>query len=250
MNKIRLISSIIVKDKLAVQSFNYDNYLPLGKVQCLAKNFDRWNSDEILINCIDRSLNNRGPDFDLLKNISKENISTPIIYGGGIRNAEDAVNVIKSGADRVLIETLVYKNFSELLKISKILGSQALILSLPLVRKKNVLRQFDYINKENIKINKNFELAIKKKIFSEILLVDKQNEGSVEVNIDLNLLRLCKFELPLIYFGGLNSIKKILKISKSKKITAVAIGNSLNYSEHRVQNIKEKINRFRKPYYF
>ena len=104
------------------------------------------------------------------------------------------------------------------------------------------MRQFDYINKENIKINKNFELAIKK-IFSEILIVDKQNEGSVEVNIDLNLLRLCKFELPLIYFGGLNSIKKILKISKSKKITAVAIGNSLNYSEHRVQNIKEKINR-------
>ena len=55
----------------------------------------------------------------------------------------------------MLIETLVYKNFSELLKISKILGSQALILSLPLVRKKNVLRQFDYINKENIKANQN-----------------------------------------------------------------------------------------------
>ena len=136
MNKIRLISSIIVKNKLAVQSFNYDNYLPLGKVQCLVKNFDRWNSDEILINCIDRSLNNKGPDFDVLKNISKENVSTPIIYGGGIRNVEDAMNVIKSGADRVLIETLVYKNFSELSKISKILGSQALILSLPLIRKK------------------------------------------------------------------------------------------------------------------
>ena len=69
-----------------------------------------------MINCIDRSLNNRGPDFDLLKNISKENISTPIIYGGGIRNAEDAVNVIKSGADRVLIETLVYKNFFRVVK--------------------------------------------------------------------------------------------------------------------------------------
>ena len=112
------------------------------------------------------------------------------------------------------------------------------------------MRQYDYINKKNIKINRNFELAIKKKIFSEILLIDKQNDGSVHNNIDLNLLRLCNFELPLIYFGGLNSIKKIQNVLKSKKITAVAIGNSLNYSEHRVQNIKEKINKFRKPNYF
>ena len=46
-------------------------------------------------------------------------------------------------------------------------------------------------------------------------------------------------ELPLIYFGGLNSIKDS-KISKSKKFM-IAIGNSLNYSEHTVQ-ILRKIN--------
>ena len=64
MNKVRLISSILVKNKVAVQSFRYENYLPLGKVKCLVKNLDRWNSDEILINCIDRSIKTlSAPDF-------------------------------------------------------------------------------------------------------------------------------------------------------------------------------------------
>ena len=46
------------------------NYLPLGKVECMVKNFDRWNSDEILINCIDRSKKKIGPDFELLKKMN------------------------------------------------------------------------------------------------------------------------------------------------------------------------------------
>ena len=103
MKNLRLISTIIVKDKLAIQSFNYKDYLPLGKVEIIVKNFDRWNSDEILVNCIDRSKKKLGPDFELLEKISSENISTPIIYGGGIRNLNDAVTVIKSGADRILL---------------------------------------------------------------------------------------------------------------------------------------------------
>ncbi len=249
MNTLRLISVITVKEKLAVQSFNYNKYLPLGKVNCIVKNFDRWNADEILINCIDLSKQNKGPDFELLKKISKENISTPIIYGGGIRNVQDAVEVIKSGADRILIESLVFKSFSELTKINRILGSQALILSLPIVKQNNTLKQFNYINKKNIFLNENFQLAIEKKIFSEILLIDKENDGSVNENLNFKLIKLCKFKLPIIYFGGLSSLKKIKQVSKNKKIVAVAIGNSLNYSEHSVQKIKQKITKFRKPKY-
>ena len=67
MTNLRLISTIIVKDKLAIQSFNYKDYLPLGKVEIIVKNFDRWNSDEILVNCIDRSKKKIGPDFELLE---------------------------------------------------------------------------------------------------------------------------------------------------------------------------------------
>ena len=53
--------------------------MPLGKPEILAENLDRWGADEIIIQCIDRSSQKLGPDFDTLALIGKQGISTPII---------------------------------------------------------------------------------------------------------------------------------------------------------------------------
>ena len=126
----RLIGVVTVKNNLAVQSFGYKNYLPLGKPEILVKNLDRWGADEILVNVIDRSKKNLGPDFELLKKIKKTKISTPLIYGGGIKSFKDANEVIKNGADRILIENIFNERLSEVKKISSYIGSQSVIICL------------------------------------------------------------------------------------------------------------------------
>jgi len=54
MVRKRLIGVITVIDNMAVQSFGYNRYLPLGDPGILAENLDRWRADEILVSCIDR----------------------------------------------------------------------------------------------------------------------------------------------------------------------------------------------------
>ena len=247
----RLIGVITVKDDIAVQSFGYNKYLPLGSPEIIAKNLDRWGADEILINVIDRSINKYGPDFDLLKKIQKIQINTPLIYGGGISNLEDARRVINSGADRLLIENLLYEDFISFKKISHLLGAQALIISVPVSSdfNKNIL-QFNYLKKTSNKINKNFLSALNQKLVSEILLIDFMNEG-YDNSFNLDILDINNHGTPLLCFGGIKDDKLINKISSNKKVAAIAIGNSLNYSETKIQNIKKKItkNNFRKPIY-
>ena len=119
MVKKRLIGLITIKNDLAVQSFSYNNYLPLGKPECLIENLDRWGADEILIQVIDRTKKDIGPDFELLKRIGQLKITTPLIYCGGIRNHLDAINIIKHGADRIIVDSLIRKNQKEIPKISK-----------------------------------------------------------------------------------------------------------------------------------
>ena len=65
------------------------------------------------------------------------NITTPLIYGGGVSNLESAKKVINLGADRILIESALFNNYNYVKEISLFLGSQALILSLPIVIEKN-----------------------------------------------------------------------------------------------------------------
>ena len=129
MIKKRIIGTIIVHNDIAVQSFGYNNYLPLGRPEILAKNLERWCVDEILVLDIDRSKKNLPPNIDLLKKLNSIGLNTPIIYGGGVSSYENCSRIFDNGADRILVETIVNKNLKEIYKISNKIGSQSLILS-------------------------------------------------------------------------------------------------------------------------
>ena len=143
MFKKRFIANVIVKKNIVVQSIEYKKFLPVGTPESIIKNLDRWSADEILVNSIDRSINNLGPDFDLLHKIQKIKIQTPLVYAGGISSNKEAQKTIQLGADRIVVETLVDNDLTELIKISETLGSQSVIVSMPLsVNKRSPLCAF------------------------------------------------------------------------------------------------------------
>ncbi len=238
MKKKRLIGVITVKDNIAVQSFGYRKYLPLGKPEILAKNLDIWGADEILINDIDRSIKFKKPNFSLLEKISDLKLSTPIIYSGGIKNVDDAVSVIKYGSDRIMLETAFFKNSQAVYKISNKIGSQGLILSLPIIKSKKNFFRYCYLSKKKFKISEEIFNSFQKKIFSECLITDVENEGSVN-NFNIEILKNINLKIQSIVFGGIGSKKKIKTCLKHSKICAVAIGNCLNYAENRIDELKK-----------
>jgi len=252
MVKKRIIGVITIKNDIVVQSFSYSRYLPIGKPECVVENLDRWGADEILIQVIDRSINNLGPDFDLLNKIGRLKISTPIIYSGGIRNHKDAIEVIKNGADRIVVDALLRKDKKELSKISMHLGSQAVIASVPVILKNNEIYFYNYISKNEKKINDDYLSIISdKNLISEILLINKKTEGFSN-SFDHKIISLFpKIDLSLIVFGGISEVKQINQILSSEIVSAVGIGNFLNYKEHSIQLLKQSVssNYLRKPNY-
>ena len=49
MIKKRLSTTVVIRDELAVQSFGFKSYLPIGKPENVVENLSWWGSDEILI---------------------------------------------------------------------------------------------------------------------------------------------------------------------------------------------------------
>jgi imidazole glycerol-phosphate synthase subunit HisF len=238
MNKKRIIGVVTVKDNIAVQSFGYKKFLPLGKPEILAKNLDNWGADEILINDIDRTIRFKEPNFRLLEKISDLTLSTPIIYSGGIKNIDDAINVIKYGSDRIMVESVFFKDSKIVNKISNKIGSQALILSLPILKVKNRFLRYCYQNKKKFQISKEIFDFFEKKIMSECLITDVKNEGSTD-NFNVEILEKINFKMQLIVFGGVGSEDKIKKCFKFSKVSAAAIGNCLNYKENCIDSFRK-----------
>ena len=251
MIKKRLVSSIIYKDDSVVQSFNYKTFLPIGSIESSVKNLNRWNADEILILSIERSKKKIGPDFDLLNKIKNLNIETPIIYGGGISNLDDAKKVIALGADRIVVESIIDTNYSQFEERSKNIGKQSIILSMPLsINQDNEIRFFDHKTQKEYEISDNFIKAIKDDLISEILISDYKNQGMMN-GFDLRIIKKINYTNDLILSGGIYKKNDFKKIFRDKRVVASAVGNNLNYGEHRIQKFKSslKSSYLRKPFY-
>lgn len=241
MLKKRLIATIIVKDGWAVQSFGYRKYLPLGKPECLAENLDRWGADEILLLSIDRTRGGLGPDFPVLERISRLYLSTPLIYGGGIRNTEDAVAVIQRGADRLCVDALLDLSPRDVVHISNTLGAQAVVAGLPLSRKGEILERMNYLQGTSEPLRPGVLSLFEDGTISEALVIDWRNEGR-RSSFDPDLVRYFPLKnVPLLAFGGLSEPEQLMDLLVEPNVSAVAIGNFLNYREHAVQELKRRL---------
>ncbi|HEY9192440.1 MAG TPA: HisA/HisF-related TIM barrel protein, partial [Methyloversatilis sp.] len=201
MLKKRLIGLVTVRNGWAVQSFGYRRYLPLGRPECLIENLDRWGADEILVQVIDRSTGDQGPDFDLLARLGRLGLETPLIYGGGIATADQAVRAIQSGADRVTVDQVLHRAPDEVRRMSARLGAQALIAAVPVRFADGVLRR-DYRAGQCLPFGDGVPALIAERVVSELMLIDWQNEGGLSGFEPERLEELPCPEVPLILFGG------------------------------------------------
>ena len=239
MLKKRLIGVVTVRNGWAVQSFGYRRYLPLGRPECLVENLDRWGVDEILVQSIDRSAAGLGPDFPLLDRLARLGLSTPLIYGGGIASVKHGVEVVQRGADRVSVDALLQDDIAEVGRLSAKLGSQAIIASLPVECKAGALQVLDYIGRSSRPISSGFAKLVSHGHVSEVMLTDWRNEGGSDAFDDAIE---DAFDCPggdLILFGGITGVARMCSLLERERVAAIAIGNSLSYREHAVQQIRK-----------
>jgi len=236
----RILATLIVKDDMLVKSYGFKFWRPAGSISTALKNLDRWKADEIVIIDI-TSKNYVSPK--LLSEIKASKITTPITYGGGIRNAEDIKVLLNSGIDRILVESLLFKDQKALFEINKIIGSQAIVASLPIY--------FDgtnFISWHHLKFYNQilfFDELIKsldKSLFSEYLIIDVNNEGfegkfSMKIFDLFNSIDKCFTKHKSIYFGGLDKLLANI-ILENLSTSGVAFGNINLERELTVQNIR------------
>lgn len=234
--KKRLIGSIFVKDGIAVQSFSFQKYLPLGDPVILAENLDRWGVDEIVILSIDNTKKGLNPSLDLLHAISKR-VTTPITYGGGIKNLQNALDVIHSGADRIIVDQLYFSEITQIKIISESIGSQAVIVSLPCSIQEGHFFQYNYITKFSQRMDPQSFPLIKQYIASEFLIIDHQHDGQMN-GFSEELVNYFPEDISLLCFGGISQSDQVDRLLSRPNVAGVCIGNSLNYKEHYYQKIK------------
>lgn len=226
----RLVGVVCVKSGWAVQSFGYKRHLPLGRPEVIVENLDRWGLDEIVVLDIDATKRGAGPDMALLERIAARSLSTPLAFGGGISTDEQALSIVRSGADRICLDALFHDDLAACARISNAVGRQAVIRVLPVSNEGGAAIAYDHRGLVPLGAASAAYLAPTRELFSELVLVDWRNEGSSK-SFDRSLPDLMPEGLQVICFGGISEREQVEHLIAKPSVSAVAIGNFLSYRE-------------------
>ena len=239
MLRKRLLAAVIVKNRKAVQSFNFQRYLPLGDPTILVENLDRWGADGIVVLCIDRGC--EGPDLELLQRLSKLQLSTPLTYGGGIHTPEHALAAVQAGAERLILDRVLTDAPHQLADIAAAVGHQALIASIPLRKERDNAHHLQYWDNTSQPLQSWLNNSQWQEHVSELLSIDVSAEGGQQ-GPDASLWNdLYSLELPILSFGGYSNGQQIEADLQRPGVAAAVIGNALNYQENGIRLLKERL---------
>lgn len=238
MLRKRLMGAVVVRQGWAVQSFGYRHWLPLGKPECLVENLDRWGADGIVVLVIDRG--DQGPDLALIERLGALGLSTPLTYGGGLRNEADARAAVRVGAERLVLDAVLQEDPAVVHAMAQAVGVQALVAALPMIRDGNGGVQH-WLHRRRVAVP--ISLAIRDLVaheaLSELLAIDVAGEGEGQ-GFDLELLEAIEpmCGLPLLAFGGLATTEQIRQLLSRPRLAGVLVGNALHYREHAIAQLK------------
>lgn len=243
MRNIRVIARLDVKGPDVINTIQLEGLRRVGSPNELAKNYYNQGADELLIIDQVASLYQRDHLIKLIKIFTKE-IFIPITVGGGIKSVDDARQLLRSGADKVAINTASVSDPNLINQLSKEFGKQCVVISIPCKLVENKIWEV-FTNGGRDKTGLDvFEWA--QKVVSlgagELLVTSIDNDG-LRKGFDLSLAQ--KFneieDIPIIFSGGLGSPRHVSDLLSVSNCEAIAMADYLHMKRGNIKELKNII---------
>ncbi len=239
MNK-RIIARLDIKGPNLIKGINFEGLRKLGNPNDFAIKYYVEEVDEILFMDNVASLYGRNSLFDVIKKSTKQ-LFVPITVGGGIRNLSDVEKILKSGADKVAINSAAISNPDLISQISKTFGSQCLVVSIE-AKKKDDKSWEAYVHNGRDKTGLDVIEWSKKCVdlgAGEIFVTSIDQDGTFKGFDNLLNDKISKnLKIPLVIGGGLGSLENLDLIKINQNINGLLIGSALHYNKIKIKDIK------------
>ena len=227
----RIISRIDIKGPNLVKGIHLEGLRVLGKPDEFAELYYNEGVDELIYQDVVASLYDRNSLEKIIEKTA-EKIFIPMTVGGGIRTLKDIHRILRSGADKVSINTAAIKNPEFIKEATNYYGSSTIIISMEAVKQPdNSYLLFTDNGREHTGINLEYWLdEVQRLGAGEIVITSVDKDGTME-GYDTNLLASVSknVTIPVIGLGGAKSINNLKETYDQCNLNGLAAGSLFVY---------------------
>jgi len=218
-----------------------EGFRKIGDPGDFARLYYDQGADEINYHDIVASLYQRNSIGELVS-ATAERVFVPITVGGGVRSIADATDLVRLGADKICVNTAAIRDPSLVSDISKMLGSQAVVIGVEAKSKDgNYLVMTDCGRENTGRHVLDWVLEVEALGAGEILLTSIDKEGT-KSGFDLELISQVReaCSIPIIAHGGAGQPTDALR-AHDAGADGVAIATVLHSGQYRVKDFKNTL---------
>lgn len=236
----RIIPCLDVDAGRVVKGTKFINIRDAGDPVEVAKRYDAEGADEIVFLDITASYQKRDIMLEVVKKTA-EQVFMPLTVGGGVRNMEDIRTLLKSGADKVSMNTAAVENPKLVKEASDRFGSQCIVVAIDAKRKEPGWRVFTHGGRIPIDLDAiEWAKTVERLGAGEILLTSMDCDGTKN-GYDLALTRAISeaVSIPVIASGGAGKLEHFYDAFAKGKADAALAASLFHFKELTIKQVKE-----------
>jgi cyclase len=242
--KIRLVARLDIKAPNLIKGINLEGVRVIGDPNVYARRYYAEGIDEIVYMDSVATLYGRNSLADLVKTSARD-VFIPMTVGGGLRTIDDVDAMLRSGADKVSINTAAIRRPAFVAEVARRYGSQAMVLSVEAKRLRGADRWEAYVDNGREKTGLDAIDWVRQAVAlgaGEILLTSVDHEGMGR-GFDIPLVKAvtAAVDVPVIASGGMGTPGHALEVVEQGGADAVAMAHVLHYGKCRVAEVRQHL---------
>lgn len=238
----RVIPCLDVDKGRVVKGVRFADIRDAGDPVELAAFYDSEGADEIAILDITASHEGREVVFDLVHRIA-EQVFIPVTVAGGVRDNDQVRRLLRSGADKVALNTFAVQTPDAISYGADQFGSQCIVVAIDAKRRESGWEVFTHGGRRETGIDAvEWAERATKLGAGEILLTSMDRDGTKD-GYELDLLREVGgvVDVPVIASGGAGTLNHFSEAIKDGRADAVLAASLFHFGELRVGDVKRHL---------
>ena len=238
----RIIPCLDIKNGRTVKGVNFVNLIDAGDPVVLAKQYADLGADELVFLDISATLEGRKTMLEMVLKVA-EQVNIPFTVGGGISSIADVDLLLKSGADKVSINSSAIKRPDLVNELAEKFGNQCVVVAID-------AKQIDgewIVHLAGVTIPTELNLfdwakEVEKRGAGEILFTSMNNDGTKAGFANEALAKLStELNIPIIASGGAGTVQHFIDTFKTGKSDAALAASVFHFGEIAILDLKEEL---------
>ena len=252
MLSTRVIPCLDVHNGRTVKGVNFIDLIDAGNPVEQAKLYNDLGADEICFLDISATHEGRKTILEVVNKVA-ESCFIPLTVGGGIRSNEDINNLLKSGADKISINSSAVLDPNLIKRASDKFGSQCIVLAIDAFKDRKNKKSGYSVSTNGGRKKTNIDaldwaLFGEKNGAGEILLTSMNSDGT-KSGYDINLTSKLSnnLNIPVIASGGAGSPLDMVKVILEGNASAVLAASIFHFGIYTIENVKKELLNYNIP---